>query len=296
MGTQGRTLLCCLGRYYLSRPKGGDRTERRTGRRAENCSPQIANNGEMSLEQEIDHLYKGKLTEFVAVRTALAKTLTGDEARRVRRLQKPTVVPWAVNQLYWQSRPAYDRLAASGKSLRAAQVAALKGRAADVRRATEAHRTALAQAVSEAVRLSAAADVHPSPEELSRTLEAISLARDLPEREGRLTRTLQPAGFEALTGVAVKPGRARKPDKSSGPIRPEPPLAPGELVRPKSNRASVATERKRAAAERRKQREIEAARKLIARAKAAEESARDAWERAKRETAKAELRLSALQK
>ena len=63
-------------------------------------------------------------------------------------LQKPTVVPWAVNQVYWHARPVYDRLVSSGEKLRAAQIEALKGRSADVRRATEAHRKALADAVT----------------------------------------------------------------------------------------------------------------------------------------------------
>lgn len=259
----------------------------------------IANNGGMALEQDIDDLYKSIPGEFVAARTALAKTLSGDDARRVRALQKPTVAPWAVNQLYWRARPAYDRLAESGKSLRATQVAALKGGASDVRRATDAHRDALAQAVTEAMRLSAAAGVHPNPDELARTLEAISLARELPERAGRLTRALRPAGFEALAGVTVKPGRAA-PSEGRAKAGHGPAKAGHyeqvEMLRrkPDSNRAAL--EKKRAEAERRKQKEIESVSKMIARAKAEEERKRGAWERARRKVAEAELRLSALQK
>jgi hypothetical protein len=202
-----------------------------------------------------------------------------------------------VNQVYWQARPAYDRLAESGKRLRAAQVAALKGRAADVRGATEAHRAALAQTVNEAVRLSVNAGLHPNPDELSRTLEAISLARELPEGAGRLTKTLQPAGFEALTGVTVQPGRTMRPEPLPVPKRREESPRDGS-VHPKVDisRAIVAREKQRAAAERRKQRQIESAKKLVARAKAAEQRARHAWERAKRQSSDAEFKLLALQK
>src|SRR6185503_2684646 len=86
-----------------------------------------------SLDSSIDRLYQEPLEGFVAARTALAKTLTGAEAKRVKALQKPTTVPWAVNQLYWHARPVYDRLIKSGGAVRAAQIAALGGRAADVR-------------------------------------------------------------------------------------------------------------------------------------------------------------------
>src|SRR5262245_4522723 len=82
----------------------------------------------MTLESKIDDLYGLPLAEFTAARNALAKTVTGPDKERVRTLAKPTVVPWAVNQLYWRSRPAYDKLMKSGEKLRAAQLAALDGR------------------------------------------------------------------------------------------------------------------------------------------------------------------------
>ena len=58
--------------------------------------------GMPSLESSIDRLYEGPLDQFVAERHALAKTVTGDEARQVKQLAKPTVVAWAVNQVYWR--------------------------------------------------------------------------------------------------------------------------------------------------------------------------------------------------
>ena len=98
------------------------------------------------LDSEIDALYQKPLDQFTAARNTLAKTLAGADAARVRKLPKPTVVPWTVNQLYWRARPVFDRLRTAGERLRAAQIAALKGRAADVRDASDAQRKEIAAA------------------------------------------------------------------------------------------------------------------------------------------------------
>jgi hypothetical protein len=250
-----------------------------------------------TLDSRIDDLYKGPLNEFVAGRTALAKTLTGDEARRVKGLPKPTVVPWAVNQLFWEARPAYDRLVSTGEKLRAAQIDALKGRTADVRRATEAHRKALADAVAGALRLASAAGAHPSPDDLTKTLEAVSVARDLPEPAGRLTKVLRPAGFEALAGVPIKElapvATISRVTPASGPT-----LVPRRAANTTPTTAKRESEkrRKQEAAQRRHEKAIEQAQKALTHAKAQEARARAAWERAKREVAAAELTVSTLQR
>ena len=66
-----------------------------------------------------DELYQQPLGEFIAARNALAKTLAGAEAAHVHALGKPTVVPWAVNLLYWRARATFDRLRTAGERLRA---------------------------------------------------------------------------------------------------------------------------------------------------------------------------------
>ena len=91
-----------------------------------------------TLESKIDDLYRQPLDEFVAARSALASELKGAEAQRVKALKKPTIVPWAVNQVYWHARPIFDRVQRSGADLRRAQIAALEGRAADVHAAADA--------------------------------------------------------------------------------------------------------------------------------------------------------------
>ena len=48
-----------------------------------------------ALETRIDALYALPLADFTEARNALAKSLPGEERARVKRLEKPTVVPWA---------------------------------------------------------------------------------------------------------------------------------------------------------------------------------------------------------
>jgi hypothetical protein len=156
-----------------------------------------------SLESRIDDLYRAPLATFIEARTALAKTLTGDDAKRVKSLPKPTVVPWAVNQVYWRARAVFDRVVKSGERVREAQVATLEGRKADLRGATEAHRKAIGEAVREATAIAGAEGSHPAADDLMRTFEAISLAAERDEAPGRWTKPLKPAGFEALSGVKV---------------------------------------------------------------------------------------------
>src|SRR5580765_6047199 len=157
----------------------------------------------MDLDSKINDLYRLPQSEFTAARNALAKTLGGDEAKRVKSLAKPTLVPWVINQLYWKSRSVYDRLMKSGDTLRIAQIATLKGKGGDVARASAAHRKALADAVHEAGKIASADGLKPGADEVSRMLEALSLAPERAEHPGRFTELVQPAGFEALAGVGA---------------------------------------------------------------------------------------------
>jgi len=268
-----------------------------------------------SVEEGIDALYKGPLADFIAGRTALARTLKGAEAQRVKAQQKPRVGPWAVNQVYWHARPLWDRLAKSGEKLRAEQIAALKGRRADPRGATEAHRKSIAAAVARALQFASNSGVQPSADELARTFEALSLASEPPEPPGRLTRPLKPAGFEALAGVAVKP-RATVPPPLAGlgselrrdspkrrrregglptpaalrAVTPEPVREKPEPAR--DNEDARRREREQVGAERRNQLARQKAEAAVARAEAAETRARQAWERAKQDLERAQASLS----
>jgi hypothetical protein len=222
-----------------------------------------------ALESSIDTLYKGPLGEFVSARTALAKSLSGSDAKRVKALQKPAVAAWAVNQVYWHARPLYDRLLKSGKALRSAQIAALGGRSADVRGAGETHREAIAGAVKEARRLAVSSGVQPNADALARTFEALSLATREVEPDGRLTKPLSPAGFEALAGVTVRV-HAPRPQ-----LREVPP--------PENQKKTAKEKEEKAKADRLKQEQIKDAQASLEQARQAEASARADWERRKRD-------------
>jgi hypothetical protein len=237
----------------------------------------------VALDQQIDELYQLPLGHFTAARNALAKTLTGADATRVKGLEKPTVVPWAINQLYWRDRPVYDRLMKSGAALRAAQIGALEGKKADVRKAGDAHRKALAEAVDRATRLAAEHDAKPGPDPLSRMLEALSISPAPVAHPGRLIDVVQPAGFEALTGITplaiAAPSLVKRGETSKAQKRPE----PGAIDR---------EARRKAEAERReKEAKIAAATRNLERARAAEAQARRALQQAEEELRAAEAAL-----
>jgi hypothetical protein len=207
-----------------------------------------------------------------------------------------------VNQVYWQARPTYDKLIKSGERLRAAQIASLEGRrGADVREAGDSHRTALADAVKAAERIAAAAGANPPADALMRTFETLSLASEPPEPPGRLTKPLQPSGFEALAGVTPAarpaatvarpfPASARSEAERASARLAEAPEARrrqgrepiGPALRPSDKKRTEADRRKERAAEeaaRKREAAIKAAAAALARAEAAEQLARTAWER-----------------
>jgi hypothetical protein len=254
-----------------------------------------------ALDTKIDDLYQQPLNEFTGARNALAKTLSGDDAKRVRALAKPTLVPWAVNQVYWRARAAYDRLMKTGERLRKAQIAALEGRSADVRAASEAHRHAIAEAVAEAERLAASGGSKPGADALARTFEALSLATEPPESPGRFTQALQPAGFEALMGVKPQPGVVRAfPPRQAGAAQkpalesPQKPDTPPSKRDATADRARREAEAREAAVIRQRQAAVKQAEAKVARAEAAEQQARTVWERAHDELLDARRALSSL--
>jgi len=257
----------------------------------------FGHNVRVSLERQIDDLFQLPLAEFTRARNALLKTVRGADATRVRTLEKPTVVAWAVNQVYWRAREIYDRLMKAGDRVRKAQIAALTGKAADLRDANETHRKALADAVKHAEKIANEAGSHPSPDALMRTFEALSLAKDSPEHPGRLSDALQPAGFEALAGVtptvSLKAGPTavhghhvggdrdrnsavrRHPDQKPSGSAPHQPDQPSRA----ELRQRAAEEKRRAAEARKRAAEIKKAEAALERAKAKMRAAEEALRR-----------------
>ena len=181
-----------------------------------------------TLETEIDKLYQLPLEEFTPARNALAKGAGGDAAR-IRGLTKPPIAAWAVNQLYWQHGNVWNDLIAASENARKAHRAMLAGRGGDVRAAGKVHDDGVEQALKATLALLAAAH-HPATDATKHAIATTLRALPADEPPGRLTRALQPAGFEMLSGFQVAAGPAR-------PSRPAPereePKAKGSAPSPK---------------------------------------------------------------
>lgn len=238
-----------------------------------------------TLDAQIDALYAVPLSQFVAARTALAKTVTGNEAKRIKALAKPTTLPWVVNQLRWHERARYERVMKTGATMRSAQIAALEGRAAKGAEAASAHRHALTDAVKAATALAASAGVHVDADALQRMLETISTAESLTQTHGRFTEVVQPAGLEALLGIAMKAPVAGGRFTSSAPT-PTPAVQgkPGKkpsAPSPAALRLVEREQRARAEAAARRAEAIKAAERTLTKARAKEADALKAWHEAR---------------
>ena len=167
-------------------------------------------------DAEIDALYQLPLAEFIPARNALAKHAGAD----VRRLQKPTLPAWAVNQLYWKDRRAYDELVTRARDLRATHDAALRGKPGDVRGASRAHEEAVESALARTLALLAASG-EPITDSTRQAIATTLSGLPSGDAPGRLVRPLQPRGFEMLS-AALAPGRVR-PASSGGRTAPATP-------------------------------------------------------------------------
>jgi hypothetical protein len=157
---------------------------------------------------DVDALFRLPLAEFTGARNALAARLKknghGDESALVKALAKPPISAWAVNQLYWNHREAFDRLIASGERFHKAQTSRSAGKAADMREALEARREALTHLTDLATSLLNDEGNNPSLDTVRRittTLEGISAyaSRSDGPPPGRLTYDVDPPGFESLS-------------------------------------------------------------------------------------------------
>src|ERR1700730_6084897 len=101
------------------------------------------------LEDDVDALFRLPLAEFTTARNTLAARLKksgrGDDAVLVKALAKPSISAWAVNQVYWNHREAFDRLIASGEHFHKARSSRPGGKLAGMREALDARHEALTQ-------------------------------------------------------------------------------------------------------------------------------------------------------
>ena len=158
------------------------------------------------LDDDLNDLFRLPLSEFISARTTLAARLKKEgraaESNQVKAIAKPAISVWTVNQLYWRHRNQFEQLISAGQRFRRAHTSRT-AKVADLNEALESRRDALNRLSDLATALLTEAGHNPSLETLRRistTLEAISAYAALPENQaaGRLTRDLDPPGFESL--------------------------------------------------------------------------------------------------
>ncbi len=251
----------------------------------------------------IDRLYQLPPGEFIAARNALAKS-AGGNAADVRRLAKPSLPAWAVNQLYWKRREDYDALVKASTDLRKIHKAILGGQRADIREATKAHDAAVDRALKSTLAL-LRDEGQPATDATRQAIQTTLRALPADEAPGRLTHPLQPGGFEMLTGLSVAPVRQGNFRAKAEPAPARPPTkdkpdaakvkarkaADGAKARQQAKEAAAKAARELRAAQHEAQREeFEAARatREAEKAERAVERAREALEAAQKELDEAE--------
>lgn len=178
-------------------------------------------------EAEVDALFRVPLTEFVSARNALAARLqkTGQttEAAAVKRMRRPTVPVWTINQIAHQDAEAVRQLVEAVDRLREAHFSG----AGQIAQAREHQRAVLNGLLGRAKTVLTDAGIPTSPESLGRVSGALlGAAADPRQREallrGRLTEESAAPGFEALTGDAPAMERSSPTDTSREARRPPP--------------------------------------------------------------------------
>ncbi len=164
-----------------------------------------------TFDDAASELFRAPHATFVAERKRLAADLktAGDKAgaTRIGKLNRPPISAWAVNQLWWQEREAFDKLLETAERLRDGDLGG-----------TAAHREALTTLRSKAAAILTAADHSATESTLRRiqtTLSAIAATGNFdPDPPGQLTDDRDPPGFEAagIPGLAASVPKSAKHD------------------------------------------------------------------------------------
>jgi hypothetical protein len=169
-------------------------------------------------EASIDALFSAPLDEFTSRRNALAKDLAGagekERAAEVKGLQKPSVPAWALNQLALTDAAGVADLLDFADQLRAAQ----RGDGGDLRKLNAQVRAQVATLLGEAQAI-AEANGRAVTQSLKNLVTQSLMAAAAEEeagarlRAGRLSRELQPGGFDSASSDAYawSPEPARSP-------------------------------------------------------------------------------------
>ncbi len=143
-------------------------------------------------------LYGLPLERFTAARNELAKALRKagqrDQATAVRKLRKPTVAAWAVNQLVRTQRRDVQTLFAAGDALQAAQADLLQRKAGReaLHQASDDERTAVDRLIQKARGLLDDDGHEPTAATIDRVAETLHAAAIDPEARAHV----EPAALE----------------------------------------------------------------------------------------------------
>ncbi|MBV8087572.1 MAG: hypothetical protein JO247_22410 [Chloroflexi bacterium] len=194
-------------------------------------------------------LYALPLDQFTAARNELAarlkKAKQPREAEAIRKLPKPSLTAWALDQVARAEPALIERLIEAGEALRQAQQALVAGQnAAGFRAATDAQKAAI-QKVVEAACKRLATDGHPvsktTEDRLELTLRAASADPEQGDllRRGVLAEDLNPAGFGGFDAAF---GSFAAPPAPHGGAKPVPRKPAGEPSEPSSELLNARSE------------------------------------------------------
>ena len=152
----------------------------------------------MGIDEDIHDLYGLPPEAFTSARDELAKRLAADGDREasagVKRLRKPSLVGWALNQLSRRHLTELQALMGAGEALRRAQRRAASGaKDSGFQEATERRRAAIMKLTARATALLA------------------EVGKPTQSAEGDIGRTLEAASVDPEAGAQLLAGRLTKP-------------------------------------------------------------------------------------
>jgi hypothetical protein len=159
----------------------------------------------VAIDDEIDALFSGPQAHFTETRNALAQRLTAagdrDAAARVKQLRKPTVTAWAVNQLAHHHRDRLEELLDATDRVRDAS------NASALRAATKERTKVISSLLDIASQILEDSGNTAGAAQLDRITQTLLAGTSTDEHRdelvhGRLTKDLQPGGFEDAWGLA----------------------------------------------------------------------------------------------
>jgi len=229
-----------------------------------------------SYDDALSELYQAPHGSFVAERKRLSAELkaAGDKpsAQKFAKLVRPPLSAWAVNQLWWHARSAFEELFDAAGHLRAGKLSA-----------RDAHRKALAALTTRAQKLltdSGHAANDATLRRINMTLSGLAASGSFePDPNGALTKDRDPPGFEAFGIDSSSEGESEREDEPPTPATRE-----SKEERPAKEAARAADTHKQAEAKRR-----EAAAAKRAEEAAAAEKKRLAERRAQQQAKRREL-------